>query len=102
MLFNGHHRANVAFVRVVHQSEAEAQAHRAETGAAVGKPTPALPFPVEIDAKFALLNQNGEAVTEKDFAGKPMAIFFGYANCEAICIVRGVSWRFSKPSTTAR
>ena len=72
---------------VVHQSEAEAQAHRAETGAAVGKPTPALPFPVEIDAKFALLNQNGEAVTEKDFAGKPMAIFFGYANCEAICSV---------------
>ena len=72
---------------VVHGSEAEAEAHRAETGAAVGTPTPGLPFPVDIDAKFALLNQEGEAVTEADFAGKPMAVFFGYANCEAICSV---------------
>ena len=72
---------------VVHGSEAEAEAHRAETGAAVGTPTPGLPFPVDIEAKFALLNQKGEAVTEADYAGKPMAIFFGYANCEAICSV---------------
>ena len=72
---------------VVHVSEAEAEAHRAETGAAVGSPTPSLPFPVEIEAKFALIDQQGQPVTEKDFRGKAMAIFFGYANCEAICSV---------------
>jgi len=48
---------------------------------------PALPFPIEITPRFALIDQNGQAVTQADFAGRPMAIFFGYANCEAICSV---------------
>ncbi|MEM7211152.1 MAG: SCO family protein [Pseudomonadota bacterium] len=72
---------------VKHGSAEEAKAHKAETAAAVGKPTPALPFPVDIKAEFALIDQDGRAVTQADFAGKPMAIFFGYANCEAICSV---------------
>ena len=29
----------------------------------------------------------GTPVTEATYAGRPMAIFFGYANCEAICSV---------------
>lgn len=69
---------------VVHDSAADATAHAASASAA---PTPALPFPVDIEAKFDLLDQDGRAVTEADYAGKPMAIFFGYANCEAICSV---------------
>lgn len=72
---------------VVHGSAEETAAHKAETGAAVGSPTPALPFPVDIRAEFSLIDQDGRAVTQADFAGKPMAIFFGYANCEAICSV---------------
>ena len=48
---------------------------------------PALPFPIEITPRFALFDQTGRAVTQADFAGRPMAIFFGYANCEAICSV---------------
>ncbi len=72
---------------VVHGSDEEAAAHKAETGAAVGVPTPNLPFPVDIKAEFALTDQDGQEVTQADFAGKPMAIFFGYANCEAICSV---------------
>ena len=72
---------------VVHSTPEEADAHKAETGAAVGAPTPGLPFPVDIDARFALIDQDGKAVTQADYAGKPMAIFFGYANCEAICSV---------------
>ncbi|MFK7942178.1 MAG: SCO family protein [Paracoccaceae bacterium] len=72
---------------VVHQSSEEASEHKAETAAAVGKPTPSLPFPVDIRAEFKLVNQDGQEVTQADFAGKPMAIFFGYANCEAICSV---------------
>lgn len=72
---------------VVHKNAQEAAAHAAEAAAEVGKPTPGLPFPVDIRAEFALINQEGEPVTQADFAGKPMAIFFGYANCEAICSV---------------
>lgn len=72
---------------VKHATPEEAAAHQAETGAAVGKPTPALPFPVDITARFSLIDQEGHAVTQADYAGKPMAIFFGYANCEAICSV---------------
>ena len=72
---------------VVHTTPEEAKAHKAETGAAVGLPTPGLPFPVDIDARFALIDQDGQSVTQASFMGKPMAIFFGYANCEAICSV---------------
>ncbi|MHA1528209.1 MAG: SCO family protein [Alphaproteobacteria bacterium] len=47
----------------------------------------ALPFPIEITPRFALIDQTGRAVTQADFSGRPMAIFFGYANCAAICSV---------------
>ncbi|MXN63772.1 redoxin domain-containing protein [Stappia sp. GBMRC 2046] len=46
---------------------------------------PALPFPIDVEARFDLIDQNGKRVTEADFAGKPMALFFGYASCEAVC-----------------
>ena len=84
---------------VVHKTPEEAAAHAAATQGegAEGKggateqapppPTPGLPFLVDIRAEFDLIDQEGEPVTQKDFAGKPMAIFFGYANCEAICSV---------------
>ena len=49
--------------------------------------SPALPFPVHIEPRFALTDQTGRRVTEADFAGRPMAIFFGYASCQAICSV---------------
>ena len=61
-----------------HATTAQAAAHEAG---------PALPFPIEITPRFALIDQTGRAVTQADFAGRPMAIFFGYANCQAICSV---------------
>ena len=70
---------------VVHATPEEAAAHAASPGAAA--PTPGLPFPVDIKPEFALTDHTGRAVTQDDYAGKPMAIFFGYANCEAICSV---------------
>ena len=66
---------------IEHATSAEAASHLAEPG------DPTLPFPVEIRPRFALIDQTGRAVTEADFAGRPMAIFFGYANCESICSV---------------
>jgi protein SCO1/2 len=65
---------------VVHATPSEADAHTAAAG-------PALPFPVKITPRFALTDQTGRAVTEADFAGRPMAVFFGYASCESICSV---------------
>jgi protein SCO1/2 len=59
---------------------ATAVTHEAAAGSA-------LPFPVEITPRFSLTDQTGRTVTEADFAGRPMAIFFGYANCESICSV---------------
>jgi protein SCO1/2 len=69
-----------------------ALAHDGAAYPATAKPAargagPALPFPIEITPRFALIDQVGHAVTEKDFAGRPMAVFFGYASCEAICPV---------------
>ncbi len=57
------------------------------TDAAAHEAGPALPFPVEITPRFALIDQTGRAVTQADFAGRPMAIYFGYANCPGICPV---------------
>ena len=74
---------------VEHKTPEEAAKHAAETGAkAPPLPEgPALPFPIKIEAAFDLVDQTGARRSERDFAGKPMLIFFGYASCEAICSV---------------
>jgi cytochrome oxidase Cu insertion factor (SCO1/SenC/PrrC family) len=38
-----------------------------------------------VGGPFAMLNQNGEAVTEKNFLGKYMLVFFGYTYCPDVC-----------------
>ncbi len=47
----------------------------------------ALPFPSKIGGDFELIDQTGKTRSLKDFAGEPMLVFFGYANCKAICSV---------------
>ncbi len=59
----------------------------APAGATADAAAPATPFPADIRARFRLTDQTGREVTQADFAGRPMAIFFGYAGCEAICSV---------------
>lgn len=39
----------------------------------------------DIGGPFSMTNQNGQAVSEKTFAGKAMAIFFGFTYCPDIC-----------------
>jgi len=50
-------------------------------------PGPALPFLSAIEVAFDLTDHDGRRVTEADFRGRPVALFFGYANCESICSV---------------
>lgn len=47
----------------------------------------ALPFPSKIGGNFNLIDQTGARRQLADFSGKPIAIFFGYATCQAICTV---------------
>ncbi len=58
----------------------------AEPAAAVAA-VPDTPFPFEIGGPFALTDHRGRPVTDRDFRGRPMLVFFGYANCERICPV---------------
>jgi len=46
---------------------------------------PATAFPIQLTAKFDLIDQTGTRRTEADFQGQTYALFFGYASCEAIC-----------------
>ncbi|MFO1115326.1 MAG: SCO family protein [Beijerinckiaceae bacterium] len=38
-----------------------------------------------IGGPFALTAQDGRTVTEKDFAGRPVLVFFGYTHCPDVC-----------------
>ena len=38
-----------------------------------------------VGGPFSLIDQNGKRVTEKDFLGKHMLVFFGYTFCPDIC-----------------
>ncbi len=43
------------------------------------------PTSLAIGGPFSLTDQRGRAVTEQDFRGRPMAIFFGFTHCPDVC-----------------
>jgi protein SCO1/2 len=40
---------------------------------------------VAIGGPFSLVDTKGQRRTEKDYAGKPMLVFFGFTNCPDVC-----------------
>ena len=42
-------------------------------------------FPLDLGGPFALVDHSGRAVSDEDFRGRFMLVFFGYANCPGIC-----------------
>ena len=46
-----------------------------------------IPFDFEIGGPFELTDHHGHQVTDKDFHGRYLLVFFGYAQCESICPV---------------
>ena len=47
--------------------------------------TPLVNFPNFQDSQFELLDQNGNRRRPDDFAGQPIALFFGFTYCPDIC-----------------
>ena len=42
-------------------------------------------LPVDLGGPFALMDHTGRAVSDEDFRGRFVLVFFGYANCPGIC-----------------
>jgi protein SCO1/2 len=38
-----------------------------------------------LDGRFALVDQHGRSVSDRDFHGTPLLIYFGYTNCPDTC-----------------
>lgn len=65
---------------VKHDTADEAARHESVGG-------PATPLPFELGGAFTLIDQTGAARSEADPEGRMQLLFFGYANCPAICSV---------------
>ena len=49
-------------------------------------PAPApKPRVIAVGGTFAMVDHNGRTVTERDFAGRPLAVFFGFTHCPDVC-----------------
>lgn len=67
---------------------APAAAHDGERhGISVGAAEKSDALPFDIGGPFTLTDHNGQRRSDKDFRGRYMLVFFGYANCRSICPV---------------
>ncbi len=54
-------------------------------GASARDDGPAPPFPLALGGPFDLVGHDGRPRTERDFRGRYLLIFFGYASCDGMC-----------------
>jgi len=41
--------------------------------------------PLDVGGPFSLVDHSGKAVTDADFRGRPMLVFFGFTHCPEVC-----------------
>lgn len=72
-----------------HEAHNKPAARPAQSGvptAAAPQAAPqAAPLPFDLGGPFALVDHSGNAVTDRDFRGRFLLLFFGYANCAGVC-----------------
>lgn len=47
--------------------------------------TPGAPAASAIGGSFALIDEDGKAITHRDMAGRPYLVFFGFTHCPDVC-----------------
>jgi len=50
-----------------------------------GAPPGVIQLSDAFSAEFALVDEDGAPVTDEDFAGRPMLVYFGYTHCPDVC-----------------
>lgn len=65
------------------EAPASAPTWRPEAGAGGSPP----PLELEVGGSFELVDHRGRRVSDRDFRGRLMLVYFGYARCEGICPV---------------
>jgi protein SCO1 len=50
-----------------------------------GKSPAPVAMPSAVGGPFALTDQNGKPITDKDMAGHPFLVFFGFTHCPDVC-----------------
>ncbi len=50
-----------------------------------GQKSPPIAMPSAVGGPFALTDQNGKPITDKDMAGHPFLVFFGFTHCPDVC-----------------
>lgn len=70
-----------------HAGHGHGTAHGAGHGAATAQPPAARPDPLagRFGGAFSLTRQDGQRVTERDFLGRHMLVYFGFTRCTDTC-----------------
>ena len=69
-----------------HDNHVHQPASQRAAAAPAAKPAPAI-LRFEFGGPFSLIDHRGRRRTDRDFRGRHMLIFFGYAQCKSICPV---------------
>lgn len=58
---------------------------RVDGPGAPARPVQTAGAPIDVGGPFSLVDHNGRRVTDADFRGKPMLVFFGFTHCPEVC-----------------